>query len=118
MDKPTFEQLPEIVLQLAKEISELRKTIQLKQKEPEKSQWFSLKQLIEYLPQKPKPTTIYGWVSEKYIPHVKRGRKLSFEKSAIDAWLISGKVDTAEEAEQKIKQERDAHLASLKRKRK
>ena len=34
-----------------------------------------------------KPSTIYQWTHEKYIPHVKLGNQVRFRESAIDAWL-------------------------------
>lgn len=34
-----------------------------------------------------KPSTIYQWTHEKYIPHVKIGNQVRFRVAVIDAWL-------------------------------
>ena len=36
---------------------------------------------------KVKPATVYDWVHTRYIPHVKLGRLLRFERAAIAAWV-------------------------------
>ena len=46
----------------------------------------TIDELIEYLPDKPKKSTIYVWTSTGKIPYIKIGKKLFFEKSKIDAW--------------------------------
>lgn len=46
----------------------------------------SLKELCEYLPDKPAVNTVYGWVKNKKIPYVKIGKKLFFNKPLIDRW--------------------------------
>ena len=62
-------------------------------------QWFDLQGLIEYLPSKPKPQTIYDWVHKKIIPHHKSPdtKVLTFLKSEIDDWLKSGRRKTQHE---------------------
>lgn len=40
--------------------------------------------------------TFYNWVSNKQIPHIKKGG-LRFEESELDAWFASHKVATSEE---------------------
>lgn len=54
-------------------------------KEPDK--WFNALELSEYLPDKPAIPTIYEWTTKRKIPFHKKGRKLQFKKSEIDAWL-------------------------------
>jgi excisionase family DNA binding protein len=49
--------------------------------------WFDLRQLCEYLSDKPSKATVYGWVNTKTIPVHKGGKKLRFLKSEIDNWL-------------------------------
>lgn len=49
--------------------------------------WFTLPELSEYLPGKPSKLTIYSWTHRKVIPNHKPGKRLSFLKSEIDAWL-------------------------------
>lgn len=59
----------------------------------EEVKWFSLNELMEYLPAKPSAATIYGWVSKKTIPYHKCGRRLSFLKSEIDEWVFKNGLD-------------------------
>jgi len=39
-----------------------------------------------------KPATIYGWVSEGYIPHIKLGRLVRFDKVEVIDWVQNHKV--------------------------
>ncbi len=59
--------------------------------------WLSLTELIEYLPSKPAPATIYGWVSKKTIPYHKCGKRLSFLKSEIDEWVFKNGLNADKE---------------------
>ena len=59
--------------------------------------WLSLPELIDYLPSKPAPSTIYGWVSKKTIPYHKCGKRLSFLKSEIDEWVFKNGLKIDEE---------------------
>jgi len=59
--------------------------------------WLSLSELIEYLPSKPAPSTIYEWVSKKTIPYHKCGKRLSFLKSEIDEWVFKNGLKIDEE---------------------
>ena len=54
-------------------------------------QWFDLKELCEYLPDKPSKATIYSWIHNRTIPFHKGAKKLRFLKSEIDIWLKDGK---------------------------
>jgi hypothetical protein len=51
----------------------------------------TIKDLQNYLPDNPSIHTIYLWTSKKSIPHEKHGKKLFFEKSKIDKWIIDRK---------------------------
>ena len=51
--------------------------------------WFSMDELVKYLPNRVSKATIYGWVSQDVIPHHKIGKKLTFLKSEIDSWLLN-----------------------------
>lgn len=39
-----------------------------------------------------KPSTIYQWTHEKYIPHIKVGNQVRFKVAAIDVWLDRNSV--------------------------
>ena len=58
--------------------------------------WFNLNDLIAYLPSKPTPKTVYGWVHKKIIPYHKvPGQKpLQFLRSEIDLWMKQGRRKT------------------------
>ena len=45
--------------------------------------------------------TIYGYVHQRTIPHMKRRGKLYFSRSEIMEWLQSSRKSTVEEIEQK-----------------
>ena len=68
--------------------------------------WFNLGQLCNYLPDKPKKPTVYGWISNSLIPYHKGAKNLRFSKSEIDEWLKSGKRKTKDE----IKEEAHTYL--------
>ena len=74
-------------------------------------QWMNLKDLCEYLPSHPAEQTVYGWTSCHQIPFHKRGKRIMFLKSEIDAWLHDGKrksqKELAEEAAQFINAKRN-----------
>ncbi len=59
--------------------------------------WFNIDQLCEYLPDKPKKATIYGYVHAMAIPVHKRSRRLAFLKSEIDDWIKQGRRKTLDE---------------------
>jgi excisionase family DNA binding protein len=65
--------------------------------EPRKQEkrFFPLDWLVEYtgIPK----NSIYQLTSKNLIPHIKRGRKLFFEKVQIDNWLEEGRVKSNDE---------------------
>lgn len=69
-------------------------------------QWFSIDDLIKYLPDKPVKSTVYLWTHSLTIPFHKKGKKLTFLKSEIDNWIKSGRKKTAIE----LKAETDQDL--------
>ena len=74
-------------------------------------QWMNLKELCDYIPSHPAEQTVYGWTSCHQIPFHKRGKRIMFLKSEIDAWLRDGKVksekDLEDEAARFIKSKRN-----------
>ena len=57
---------------------------------PPADNWMNLQELINYLPDRPRPQTVYSWCHNKLIPYSKKGKKLLFQKSAVDGWMASG----------------------------
>lgn len=39
-----------------------------------------------------KPMTIYGWIHEGVIPHLKLGRLVRFDEDMIEEWLNNRKI--------------------------
>jgi len=68
---------------------------------PPSDTWFDLPGLCQYLPDKPAKPTVYAKVQGRLIPFHKKGQKLFFLKSEIDAWLKTGRRSTALEIEAK-----------------
>ena len=96
--KLTFEQLPQAVSQLISEEGELKSLVQSANNPAEPSdRWFNLQELCGYLPDRPARQTVYGWIGQHAIPYHKKGKKLQFLKSEIDAWLKADKRKTAAE---------------------
>ena len=94
----TFEQLPQAVSLLIDEVKELKSLLQVNNKNVEQPErWFNLQELCDYLPDKPAKQTVYGWICHHSIPYHKKGKKLQFSKSEIDAWLKTDKCKTDEE---------------------
>jgi excisionase family DNA binding protein len=65
-------------------------------------EWMNLDQLCAYLPSKPSKPTAYRWVSERTIPHHKKGKHLSFRKSEIDSWISEGRKATRQEITESV----------------
>ena len=51
----------------------------------------TIEELAEYLPEKPKKSTIYRWTHKGLIPYHNYGKKLLFDKNKIDKWNDSGR---------------------------
>lgn len=94
----TFEALPTAVYFLAKEVAELKRLLQNSQPQ-EPDRWFNIDEACIYIPEKPSKLTVYGWVHAGTVPVHKRGKKLYFLKSEIDAWLKTGRKKTFAETE-------------------
>ena len=101
----TFEKLPEAMEYLICKVEKLETLLSKKESEPLNSdKWFNLLELCSYLPDKPARQTVYGWVGQKLIPYHKKGKKLQFLKSEIDAWLIADKHKSVEELQAEAQQ--------------
>ncbi|MBS3916057.1 MAG: helix-turn-helix domain-containing protein [Bacteroidetes bacterium] len=63
-------------------------------------EFLDLQEAAEFL--KLKVTTIYGYTSQSQIPFIKRGKKLYFEKSKLEAWLKEGKQESIAEIRKRL----------------
>jgi len=62
--------------------------------------WFDLDYLVtDYDPEKRAKATWYSKISKGEVPYHKRGKKIYFLKSEIDAWLKAGKRKSNAEIE-------------------
>ena len=101
-DNITFEQLPQAVNNLTKEVSELKRLLierQIKPTEDQQDVWLDLNELVAYDPEKRTKATWYSKISKGEVPYHKRGKKIYFLKSEIDDWLKAGKRKTNAEIE-------------------
>lgn len=110
----TFEDLPKAMPWMMDKLNKLDSKLDGLNSVPQAQsadQWMNLKELCEYLPSHPAEQTVYGWTSCHQIPYHKRGKRIMFLKSEIDAWLHDGKrksqKELAEEAAQFIKSKRN-----------
>ena len=110
----TFEDLPKAMSWMMDKLNKLDSKIDGLNNIPlvrPAGQWMNLKELCEYLPSHPAEQTVYGWTSCHQIPFHKRGKRIMFLKSEIDAWLHDGKrksqKELAEEAAQFINAKRN-----------
>lgn len=56
------------------------------------SSFMTMEQACTYL-NIAKPT-LYGYVCNRSIPYIKKGKKLYFEKKELDTWLLEGRKST------------------------
>ncbi len=56
------------------------------------SSFMTIEQASTYL-NVAKPT-LYGYVCNRTIPYIKKGKKLYFEKNELDSWLLEGRKST------------------------
>lgn len=87
-----------------------------KENKDDANDWLNLKQLCDYLPDKPAKATVYGWVNKKHIPYHKKSKALSFLRSEIDLWLMEGRRYTQAELINKVATETDSYLLTRKKK--
>lgn len=59
------------------------------------SRYLTIEQACTYL-NVAKPT-LYGYVSNRFIPFIKKGKKLYFERKELDSWLLEGRKSTKKE---------------------
>lgn len=102
----SFEQLPSAVATLLHELRELKELVRNSQMHasPPADRWLSLQELCNYLPDHPARQTVYGWVNQRFIPYHKKGKKLQFLQSEIDAWLKTDRRLTAAELQAQAQQ--------------
>lgn len=98
---PSFEQLPNLVIKLSNEISELRNLLskQVNYKEVIPEQFLSVQEASKLL--NLTKATLYTKVSRNEVPHYKQGNRLYFSTLELTDYLKQGKQCTFAEAEAK-----------------
>jgi hypothetical protein len=110
----TFEQLPNAVTMLTKEVGELKHLLTKKQEQTPNEQsekWLDLSDLVQYDPERRTKATWYSKISRNEVPYYKRDKKVYFLKTEIDDWLKAGKCKSNAE----IEQEAAAYLSNVKK---
>ena len=94
----SFNDMPKALAYLISKVDRLETLLSVsKLEQPDSDKWFNVQELCEFLPDKPARQTVYGWISQKLIPYHKKGKKLQFLKSEIDAWLLGDKRQSVAE---------------------
>ena len=86
----TLEEMPGALSYLIEKVEGLEKTAQSllnRQEERSSPHWMDVDELCDYIPSHPVKQTVYGWVSDKQIPHHKINKALVFLQSEIDDWM-------------------------------
>lgn len=63
------------------------------------NKYFDLGQLSNHIHRT--KSSIYSLVHKRKIPHIKRGKRLYFDKAKIEEWLKDGEVPTEDDLNQK-----------------
>jgi excisionase family DNA binding protein len=112
MEHLTFDQLPEAVTTLTKEVSELKNLIITNQEQPTKEQpetLLNVQEAAEFL--KLEVPTIYSKVSRGELPVMKRSKRLYFSSIELMDYLKQGRKKSSAE----IEQEAEAYLLKTKK---
>ena len=110
MDKKfTFEDLPEVVIMLTKEVSELRRLFTEKQKQvliQQSDKLLTVQEAAQFL--NLTVPTIYSKVSKGELPVMKRSKRLYFSSTELMEYLKEGRKKSNAE----IEQEAEAYLSN------
>lgn len=112
MEQLTFEQLPQAVTTLIKEISELKSlVIERQDQEPidQPEQPLTIQQAAEFLSLS--VATLYNKVSKNEIPVMKQGKRLYFSRTELFEYLKEGRIKTVSE----IEAEAEAYISNKKK---
>ena len=112
MEHLTYNQLPEAVTTLTKEVSELKNLIITNQEQPPKEQpetLLNVQEAAEFL--KLEVPTIYSKVSRGELPVMKRSKRLYFSSVELMDYLKQGRKKSSTE----IEQEAQAYLLKTKK---
>ena len=104
-DEISFNDVPKAVAHLINKVEKIETLLIAKQPPAQEAdQWLNLNDLCAYHPDHPAKPTVYAWISQRSIPYHKKGKKLMFLKSEIDAWFKEGRRKTAAEIQAEAQQ--------------
>jgi excisionase family DNA binding protein len=112
MQNLTFDQLPQAVVMLTKEVSELKRLLIEKQEQTSLEQpeeLLTVQEAAKFL--NLAVATIYSKVSREELPFMKRGNRLYFSSIELMEYLKQGRHSSNAE----IEQQADAYLSNKKR---
>lgn len=108
----TFDQLPEAVTMLTKEVSELKRLLIEKQEQPtteQPEQLLTVQEAAQFL--NLTVPTIYSKVSKGELPVMKRSKRLYFSRTELMEYVKAGRKKSNAE----IEQEAEAYLSNNKK---
>ncbi len=100
--KITYDTVPQALSYLIEKVDRLETLLETTTSAPAADNtpaWMTMAEFRQFHPEHPAPTTVYGWVRNGLIPHYKKGKKLFFKRSEIEAWLNDGRQKTDSEYE-------------------
>ena len=103
METLTFDQLPQAVTMLTKEVSELKRLLIEKQEQPtdQPEQLLTIQEAAEFLSLT--VPTMYSKVSKGELPVMKRSKRLYFSRTELLEYLKDGRKKSNAEIEQEAK---------------
>ena len=117
VQKPlTYNELPEAVSEILRRVCLIESSLLSLPVDEPKDELLNAKQAAEFI-QKALPT-LYGLVSKRKIPHLKKGKHLMFHRSELLEYLNSGRRKTAEEQEASVNESVDQMLQNAGKSRK
>ena len=101
----SFNDVPQAVAHLINKVDRIETLLTQKQPQAQDGdRWLNLDDLCNYHPNNPAKPTVYTWICQRLIPYHKKGKKVMFLKSEIDAWLKAGRRKTAAEIQVEAEQ--------------
>lgn len=96
MKNITFNNLPDALTSIIDQLGRIESTLEkLVQFDTIKDQFLTISQASKLL--NLAESTIYGKVSKREIPVIKKGKKIYFQKEALLNWILEGKRSTTRE---------------------
>jgi excisionase family DNA binding protein len=114
MENIVFTQLSvqEVRQMLREEVRTVLKEYQPLQKEDDSYDLMTIEEVADFINMA--VPSVYGLVHRKKIPHIKRGKRLIFEKIQIIEWLKSGRQKTLQEIQADADQYIRSHSRNFK----